>query len=72
VFNAVLKTVRGLLKNVDIFMSGLQESLSFQLNIGLSVGHFYQDENSEVKEYHHAQQLICRKFSVEFVSFVLY
>ena len=71
VFHAVVKTVRSLLKNVDIFMSGLHETLTCQLNTGLSVSHFYQDEDSEVKEYLHVQQLVRKKFLVEFVSFVL-
>jgi hypothetical protein len=71
IFHAVEKTVRSFLKNVDVFMSGVNETMSYQLNIGLSVDNFYQDTNSEAKEYHHVQQLISRKFLVEFVSFVL-
>ena len=71
VFHAVEKTVRSFLKDVDIFMSGIHETMSCQLNTGVSVVHFYQDENSEAKDYHHVQQLICKKFLVEFVSFVL-
>jgi len=70
IFHAVEKTVRIFLKDVEMFMSGMTETMSCQLNIGLSVDHFYQDKDSETKEYHHVQQLICRKFLVEFVSFV--
>jgi hypothetical protein len=69
-FHAVEKTVRSFLKNVDMFMSGLHENLSCQLNTGSSVVHFYEDKNSEAKEYHQVQQRICGKFYVEFVSFV--
>jgi hypothetical protein len=69
-FHAVEKTVRSFLKNVDTFMSGLHENLSCQLNTGSGVVHFHEDKNSEAKEYYQVQQLICRKFFVEFVSFV--
>jgi hypothetical protein len=71
IFHAVEKTVRSFLKNVDTFMNGMNETMSCQLHIGLSVDHFYQDKNSEAKEYPHAQHLIRRKFLVEFVSFIL-
>jgi hypothetical protein len=53
-------------------MSGMHEKVSCQLNTGVSVVQFYQERNSEVKEYHHVQQLICKKFLVEFVSFVVW
>lgn len=58
------------MKDIDIFMSGMHETVSSQLNTAVAVVQFYQDNNSEAKEYHHVQQLICRKFLVEFVSFV--
>ena len=70
-FHATVKTVRSFLKNIDVFISGMHETMSCQLNIGVSVDHFYQDKNSEAKGYNHVQQLICRKFLVEFVSCVL-
>jgi hypothetical protein len=71
-FHALVKTVRIFVKDVDVFMSGMNETMPCLLNIGLSVDNFYLDCNSEAEEYRRAQQLICRRYLEEFVSFVIY
>ena len=68
-FHSIVKTVRSFVKDVDGFLSGMQEQFSSQLQISSSIVNFYQDRKSEVEDYHRLQQLICKRFLEEFVSY---
>jgi hypothetical protein len=67
-FHTIEKTVRSFLKDVEIFLCGMHETLTYQLNIGASIVQFYQESNSEAEEFHKIQQCICKRFWVDCVS----
>jgi hypothetical protein len=69
-FHTMEKTVRSFLKDAKLFLLGMHETNTCQLNIGPSIILFYQEKNSEAEDYHKLQQLICKRFWVEFVSYV--
>ncbi|XP_069693498.1 dynamin-binding protein-like isoform X2 [Periplaneta americana] len=66
IFHTVEKTCRSFLKDVEIFLCGMQEKMMHQLNIGSLVAFFYQESNSEVQEFHKLHQLVCKRFWEEF------
>jgi hypothetical protein len=68
-FHTIEKTARGLLKDAKMFLLGMHEAFSCQLNIAASIVHFYQEKNSEAEDFHKLQQLICKRFWIEFVSY---
>jgi hypothetical protein len=70
IFHTMEKTIRSFLKDAEIFLCGMHETIACQLNIGASIIHFYQESNSEAEDYHKLQQLICKRYWREFVSYV--
>ncbi|PSN46717.1 hypothetical protein C0J52_00872 [Blattella germanica] len=70
IFHTMEKTARSFAKDVEIFLQGMQEMMSHQLNIGTSVISFYQERGLEAEDLHKLLQQIYRRFFDEFMKVI--